>query len=81
MPVTKASFSRNEINIDLVSYGKVVKRRKLSFCKMGYHMPPKDQGGPGIINLQLQNKCLLSKWIVNLLNTQGLWQTMLRKNI
>jgi hypothetical protein len=32
---------------------------------------PKDQGGLGILNLQLQNKCLLAKWIVNLLNTDG----------
>jgi hypothetical protein len=32
---------------------------------------PKDQGGLGILNLQLQNKCLLAKWLVNLLNTEG----------
>ena len=34
---------------------------------------PKDQGGLGIINLKLQNKCLLAKWLVNLLNTEGMW--------
>jgi len=38
---------------------------------------PKDQGGLGILDLQLQNKCLLSKWLVNLLNTEGLWQSLL----
>ena len=38
---------------------------------------PKDQGGLGILDLQLQNKCLLAKWLVNLLNTTGLWQTLL----
>src|SRR6185437_1104605 len=35
------------------------------------------QGGLGILNLQLQNKCLLAKWLVNLLNTNGIWQTIL----
>jgi hypothetical protein len=39
---------------------------------------PKDQGGLGILDLQLQNKCLLAKWLVNLLNTDGIWQTLLR---
>jgi hypothetical protein len=39
---------------------------------------PKYQGVLGILNLQLQNKCLLAKWIVNLLNTDGTWQSLLR---
>jgi hypothetical protein len=38
---------------------------------------PKDQGGLGILDLQLQNKCLLVKWLVNLLNTEGTWQSLL----
>jgi hypothetical protein len=28
--------------------------------------------------MEIQNICLLSKWIVNLLNTEGTWQTLLR---
>jgi hypothetical protein len=39
---------------------------------------PKEQGGLGILDLQLQNKCLLPKWLVNLLNTDGIWQTLLQ---
>ena len=39
---------------------------------------PKDQGGLGILNLELQNKCLLAKWLVNLLKTEGIWQSLLR---
>jgi len=38
---------------------------------------PKDQGGLGILDLELQNKCLLAKWLVNLLNSEGTWQTLL----
>ena len=38
---------------------------------------PKDQGGLGILDLQLQNKCLLVKWLVNLLNTVGMWKSLL----
>jgi hypothetical protein len=32
----------------------------------------------GILDLQLQNKCLLANWLVNLLKTDGMWQTLLR---
>jgi hypothetical protein len=37
----------------------------------------KEQAGLGILDLQLQNKCLLAKWLVNLLNTEGMWQSLL----
>jgi hypothetical protein len=30
-------------------------------------------------HLSLQNKCLLAKWIVSLLNTDGIWQKLLTK--
>lgn len=30
---------------------------------------PKDQGGMGILNLELQNKCFLSKWLYKLFNS------------
>jgi hypothetical protein len=39
---------------------------------------PKDQGGLGIIDLEIQNICLLSKCILNLLNKKVTWQTLLR---
>jgi hypothetical protein len=39
---------------------------------------PKDEGGLDILDLQLHNKCLLAKWLVNLLNTNGIWQSLLR---
>jgi hypothetical protein len=33
----------------------------------------------GIIDLDIQNKCLLSKWIIKLINQDGLWQQVLNK--
>jgi hypothetical protein len=36
-------------------------------------------GGMGIIDLHIQNKCLLSKWIFKLINEDGLWQQVLKK--
>ena len=39
----------------------------------------KDQGGLRILNLDAQNKCLLSKWLFKLINEQGVWQTLLRR--
>jgi hypothetical protein len=38
----------------------------------------KDLGGLGILDLDLQNKCLLSKWLFRLINEVGVWQTILR---
>ena len=35
--------------------------------------------GLGILNLDAQNKCLLSKWLFKLINEQGVWQTLLRR--
>jgi hypothetical protein len=40
---------------------------------------PRDQGGLRIQNLEIQNHCLLSKWLFKLINEEGLWQTILRK--
>ncbi|WVZ96120.1 hypothetical protein U9M48_041796 [Paspalum notatum var. saurae] len=39
---------------------------------------PKEQGGLGIIDLEVQNNCLLSKWLFKLANEDGIWQTILR---
>ncbi|WVZ53448.1 hypothetical protein U9M48_004388, partial [Paspalum notatum var. saurae] len=39
---------------------------------------PKDQGGLGIQNLDIQNKCLLIKWLFKLCNEDGLWPDLLR---
>ena len=40
---------------------------------------PKDQGGLGVLNLSVHNRCLLSKWLFKLINADGLWQQMLRR--
>jgi exonuclease III len=53
-------------------------RHKYRLARWDILCRPKDQGGLGILDLQLQNKCLLAKWLINLLNTDGTWQTLLR---
>jgi hypothetical protein len=53
-------------------------KHKYRLAKWDIMWRPKDQGGLEILNLQLQNKCLLAKWLVNLLNTDGTWQSLLR---
>ena len=46
---------------------------------MGYHCRPKDQGGLGIENLEVKNRCLLSKWLWNLsFETDAMWAQILR---
>ena len=39
----------------------------------------KDQGGLGVHNLEIQNQCLLSKWLFKLINEQGVWQDLLKR--
>ena len=40
---------------------------------------PKDQAGLGIENLEIKNKCLLSKWLFRLsVETDGMWAQILR---
>ena len=53
-------------------------KRKYRLVKWEILCQPKDQGGLGIQNLEVQNKCLLSKWLYKLLNEDGLWQQFLR---
>ena len=38
---------------------------------------PKEQGSLGIQNLDIQNKCLLSKWLFRLYNEKDIWQELL----
>ena len=47
-------------------------KHKYRLAKWDILCRPKDQGGLGILDLQLQNKCLLAKWLVDLLNTDGM---------
>jgi hypothetical protein len=53
------------------------KKYKYRLARWDILCRPKDQGGLRILDLQLQNKCLLAKWLVNLLNSEGTRQTLL----
>jgi len=53
-------------------------KKKYRLIKWPLLCQPKDQGGLGIQNLDIQNKCLLSKWLFKLCNEDGLWQELLR---
>jgi hypothetical protein len=53
-------------------------KKKYRLAKWGIICRPKDQGGLGVLNLELQNKCLLSKWLFSLINTEGAWQQLIR---
>jgi hypothetical protein len=39
---------------------------------------PKDQGGLGVLNLGVHNRCLLSKWLFKLINRDGVQQQLLK---
>jgi hypothetical protein len=48
-------------------------KKKYHLAKWYIISQPKDQGVLGIIDLEIQNICLLSNWIIKLLNTEGTW--------
>jgi hypothetical protein len=53
-------------------------KKKYILTKWSIMCQPKDQGGLGIQNLEIQNECILSKWLFKLINEDGLWQRILR---
>jgi len=53
-------------------------KKKYRLARWDILCQPKDQGGLGIQNIDVQNKCLLSKWLFKLINEDGMWQQVLR---
>ncbi|WVZ88927.1 hypothetical protein U9M48_035394, partial [Paspalum notatum var. saurae] len=53
-------------------------KKKYHFIKWDQIRQPKEQGRLGIIDLEVQNKCLLSKWLFKLANEDGIWQSLIR---
>ncbi len=54
-------------------------KKKYRLTRWDIICQPKDQGGLGVHNLEIQNKCLFSKWLFKLINEQGLWQDLLKR--
>jgi hypothetical protein len=54
-------------------------KKKYRLAKWSILHKPRSVGGMGIIDLDIQNKCLLSKWIFKLINEDGLCQQVLKK--
>ena len=52
--------------------------RKYRLSKRDILCRSKEQGGRGIMNLKVQNKCLLSKWLFKFTNEDGIWQQIFR---
>ena len=53
-------------------------KKKYHLIRWDQIRQPKEQGGLGIIDLEIQNKCLLSKWLFKLANEEGTWQDLVR---
>jgi hypothetical protein len=49
-------------------------KKKYRLTKWSIICRPKEQGGLGILDLEKQNKGLLSKWLFNLINKNEAWQ-------
>uniref|UniRef100_A0A8I6Z7X8 Reverse transcriptase domain-containing protein n=1 Tax=Hordeum vulgare subsp. vulgare TaxID=112509 RepID=A0A8I6Z7X8_HORVV len=54
-------------------------KTKYRLAKWDIICRPKDQGGLGIENLEVKNRCLLSKWLFRLsVESQGMWVQILK---
>jgi hypothetical protein len=51
-------------------------KKKYRLTKWNIICRPRDQGGLGTEVLELKNKSLLSKWIFNIFNEEGVWQEL-----
>jgi hypothetical protein len=54
-------------------------KKKYKLARWNIICQPKVQGGLGILNIDVQNKCPLSKWLFKLVNEEGLWQSILKR--
>ena len=54
-------------------------KKKYKLAKWSVLCTPKCVRGMGITNLDTQNICLLSKWLIQLINEDGIWQQVLKK--
>jgi hypothetical protein len=54
-------------------------KKKYRLAKWSILHKTRSAGGMGIMDLDIQNKCILSKWVFKLLNEDGIWQQMLRR--
>jgi hypothetical protein len=54
-------------------------KRKYRLAKWSVVYSPKDQGGLGIHNLEVNNTAVLGKWLFKLLTEEGTWQTILKR--
>jgi hypothetical protein len=48
-------------------------KKKYRLAKWDILCQPKDYGGMGIMNIDVQNRCMLSKWLYKLINENGIW--------
>jgi hypothetical protein len=73
-------FWRNWIIIDQDFFGNVMSiRRSIGWPNGAFFINLRVGVGMSIIDLDIQNKCLLSRWIIKLINEDGLWQRVLKK--
>ena len=53
-------------------------KKKYHLVRWDVVCQPKEQGGLGIINIDIMNQALLAKWLWKIENESGLWQTVIR---
>jgi hypothetical protein len=70
--IPKGVLEKLTVSIEIFFFQNDSQKKKYRLMKWSIVCQPKDQGGLGIQNLEIQNQCLLSKWLFKLINEDGL---------
>lgn len=76
--VAKSPKVRMDMHRSRFLWEEVKNKKKYHLVNWDIVYLPKDQGGLGILNLDLMNISLLAKWLWKLFNEYGIWQQILR---
>ena len=78
-PISKSVIRKVDIYRKRVLWQGGHQSNKFHLVKWSSMCSPKSQGGLGILNLEYMNDALLTKWLWNIENSNGLWQKIIAK--
>ena len=77
-PLPKGTCKRMDFFRKRLFWQEVEGKKKYHLVNWQQVCQPKDQGGLGVLDLNIMNICLLCKWIWKIENEEGLWQQLIR---
>jgi hypothetical protein len=73
-PIPKSVIRKLDIQRRRLLWQGGISQKKFHLVDWVSVCSPKNQGGLGVLNLEFMNDSLLTKWLWNIENSNGLWQ-------